>query len=162
MSAAPFPLSLAEAEQRLQSLKYEEAYCYSERGECLFSKSGSRNKITFEDDELALIENFVFVHNHPSNFSFSRQDVVFISAFNPAQARIITPSRRIVLNRPTDGWPDEFEEAWNEAFQVTYERRVNSYRWGIMSERQFSRYVYRRTMRRVARDLQMDYTETDL
>lgn len=68
----------------------EVGFVYDEKGEAQKIGSGTANKITFTAEELKLLENRTFTHNHPSGVGFSQADFLLALKRRLNEVRAIT------------------------------------------------------------------------
>lgn len=155
----PIPTSIDQAERSIANQKFETAHIWDTDGNYLFGRNGIENKISFTDDEVAMMKNSVFLHNHPRGNTISRQDARMIFEHDIAQMRIATAKGRFVLQRPEGGWPGNAWEEWQRCFRIEGGRHKKDFESGKISEKQLDLRTYRDTMNRFVKELHLDYRE---
>lgn len=66
---------LNEIEAEIGELDYEVAYVLTPGGDVILHKEGTVDEVRFSEEEIALMEGAVMIHNHPSNSAFSDDDI---------------------------------------------------------------------------------------
>jgi hypothetical protein len=61
--------------ESIRNQPIEHCKCYDDKGNIFFKKTGNKSRIDFTDEEQKQIKNSIlFIHNHPSDDSFSPDD----------------------------------------------------------------------------------------
>jgi hypothetical protein len=113
--------------------KREICYAFTEDGNQIFSKQGTRSNIKFDGDEAGKFENSIFTHSHPSGNSFSKADIIFAVLTNMKEIRAIgsTEDGSMVIHRlirPEEGWgygEIKIDDKERRAFYEWYDTREN-------------------------------------
>ena len=153
------PSSIEAAESEIRFQNYETVHAWSQDGTYRFGRNGSENRVTFTDEELAMVKDSIFLHNHPTGTTLSRQDVYFLSEYDPAEVRICTAKARFILYRPVGGWSEDTWAAYNRAFRIEAGRHKKDYESGKITEKTLDSRTYKDTMKRFVRELGIDYRE---
>jgi SPP1 gp7 family putative phage head morphogenesis protein len=110
--AAPSPTPLEATERRIMLNKTESAHLFSDDATLVFSKPGSRSRVTFTKPEVAKMKDGILTHNHPGGTAFSDADVdmAFVADLSELHAIGRAPNGTnylYVLSRPEGGWPPD-------------------------------------------------------
>ena len=115
-------------ESEIKELPYENCFVISDDGTIILTKSGSVNKISFNEDEISLFKGNVFTHNHPSSSSFSPADIRTSCTANIKEVRI-TSVKYIYSFKRTDGknlswaqWTEEIEPSMKNNDRIVREQ----------------------------------------
>lgn len=154
----PTPSSVTESEPSTCKLDYEVAHCFSLNGKPLFSKRGGAASVGFDDEEQRIIENSLFIHNHPSGKTFFLQDVRFIEATNPAECRIVIEARKFIIVRPGEVWGGLLA-SYERHFRTSYKRNLKDLQRGKINVGELDRRTYFDAMKCTARDLKFECRE---
>lgn len=117
----PLPLSpleeaLKKAETEITGLQHERAYALDNAGNILLKKDGGRDYVQFSPDELALMRDTVFTHNHPeTGGSFSLADMRLTVVHDLSEMRAVGQKHTHRMIRPAGGWPTR------EALEIEYD-----------------------------------------
>lgn len=105
-SSAKVSKALASAEASIRHNKYETGVVVDSNGNEILRKGGGSRNVGFTDNELSLMKNAIFTHNHPYGLtdSFSSSDIRSAIKANVAELRAVTPSYTFSLKRPKEGW----------------------------------------------------------
>lgn len=102
---------IREHESTIKNKSYENSFVFDDAGNVLFTKSGSKNQISFTAEESKVFKGAIFTHNHPQSSSFSPADIRTACGTGLKEVRA-TGSQRTYVMRMTDG--SEFnKELWN-------------------------------------------------
>jgi hypothetical protein len=76
-------IRIGEFNERYADAKIEHCIAVDKEGNVVFEKSGSKNYVNFtrEDFDKMNVDNMLFTHNHPSNSSFSGDDLNMLGAY---------------------------------------------------------------------------------
>lgn len=106
-------------EQKIGKNDFETGYLLAPGGELLLEKVGTEREIIFTDDELAMFEGNILVHNHPLNEDTSQSGVAYSKSFSGADI-IVSAERGAteVIALGGDGtrymmrinWQEEFDD----------------------------------------------------
>ena len=157
----PVPASLDEAERSIREQRFETAHVFDRDGSYRFGRNGEESKVTFSDDEIPLIKDSIFIHNHPGGKTFSRADIRFVEDLNPFEFRVVTRSKRYILRRQADTWPRQFYASYLAAFSIVGGRLSRELKHGKIDQAAFNSRLYLDTMKRFAKEKSLDYREED-
>jgi len=102
--------SLEDVESQIVDKQNEHSYVFDEEGQLIFFKKGDEDSISFEEDEMKLMKNGVFTHNHPSGTDLSVHDIYFAAVNDLKEVRAVgiheISGERMEYRmlRPADGW----------------------------------------------------------
>jgi len=83
--------SILRDENKIRGQSTETGIFYDTDGNRLLSKNtGHTHMVQFTWDDLAKVDNTIFTHNHPSNASFSPDDIKFMIRNNLQEIRAVT------------------------------------------------------------------------
>ena len=109
-------------EDQIRAQRFESAFFWDGRGNLLLSKDGDVSRVTFNDQELALMKGAVATHNHPHGWryserdgrrgghSFSAKDVRLACQASLTILRLVTPKFRYMMKPPPQGWDQNYWE----------------------------------------------------
>lgn len=109
-------MTVHEAEDSIRRQQNETAFAWDTAKRLVLKKEGARDRISFEDFEIALLGGTIFTHNHPQGLefaeddprsygnSFSMQDLRLACYAELAELRVVTPRLRFSLKPPATGW----------------------------------------------------------
>lgn len=92
-------MKVTNIEAGIADKKYETAYIYDQKGNVLLKKKGNESEIEFSESELKLMKDAVVTHNHPSNTTFSPDDIYMMIEHNLQELRAVGEKRTYVLRR---------------------------------------------------------------
>lgn len=105
---------LKESEGIIRRNRYEGAIAFNSKGELLLNKKGGSRSVSFTQNEIRLLKDSIFTHNHPSSLgqkgimaigsSFSHQDLTMAVNANVKEIRAVTPTYTFSMRRPKNGW----------------------------------------------------------
>jgi hypothetical protein len=154
----PVPASVEEAERTIRNQKFETVHVWGADGVYRFGRNGEASKVTMTDTEIAMVADSLFIHNHPSDYSFSDADIKFIAYANPMEFRAVGPQKRFSIIRPATGWPNDLYDEWLKCFRTCYLRYRKEFRYGkIKSESELSRRTYSDAMKRFTSAWNVEY-----
>lgn len=103
----PLESNLQRAETEIAGLQHERAYVFDKDGNTALVKDGAKDHIRFSPDELTLMPDTTFTHNHPTaGGSFSPEDIIFAITHNVSEMRAVGAKYVHRMARPEAGWPD--------------------------------------------------------
>lgn len=88
--------------------KNEYGILYDSKGDRIFKKRGTKDEITYTDDEWNKMPGGVLTHNHPSGATFSDSDVFMLYTSGIKELRAIGQDGVYVMRRPPV-WPYEID-----------------------------------------------------
>jgi hypothetical protein len=100
----PLPALLLSIERQIYTFVNEVCFVFDSDKNLILNKQGDVNFIRFTQEELNLLEDKYFTHNHPKNGFFSVTDIEFAHAWNLQEMRVVTEKEVYIINRPSDGW----------------------------------------------------------
>ena len=106
-----------------------------------------------------MVKDSIFLHNHPTGTTIPRQDVRFLSTYDPAEVRVSARKAKFILDRPVDGWPANTWDVYEAAFRIEVGRHKKDYESGTVKVRLFNLRTYKDTIKRFVRELGIDYRE---
>lgn len=146
----------------------EHALAFSPRnGFAMFQRAGGRSSVRIYDEEAFLLQDTVFVHNHPSGKSLSLGDIELAAHCNMAEMQVVGWRRDgkaalYILSRPAGGWPADFLPArksgetsnladeYNHLATTLYPRWMDEVDAGRVSideaEDEFRHYIWQNVM----------------
>ncbi|NIU83389.1 MAG: hypothetical protein GWN64_07900 [Candidatus Thorarchaeota archaeon] len=96
---------LGETEKSIRGLAKERSVIFNNKGQILFEKEGTSNKIRFTRTELKKLPGSILTHNHPGTDSgFSKADGRFAVANNLREIRAVNSHSNYSLS-PKKRWP---------------------------------------------------------
>jgi len=81
--------TLARVESGIKNQSFETGILVDDNGNIIFRKDGDESSVTFTQQELLLMQNRVFTHNHPGGRSFSLQDALLASTWQLSEIRAV-------------------------------------------------------------------------
>jgi len=113
----PIDTTPAKLAKRIRAEMTEVSAVFSRDGSLLsVPHRGSAAEVEILTDEMDLIRNSIWIHNHPQGSPPSRWDLVAAETYNPAEMWVSSKKGVLRLIRPEDGWPSR---ALLEAAYVT-------------------------------------------
>ncbi len=118
-------------EDEIRAQRFESAFFWDGHGTLVLSKEGEVDRITFSDEELALMTNTIATHNHPhgwryaerdprrGGYSFSAKDVQLACQHSLILLRVVTPKFRHMIKPPPQGWNQNY---WETTLGPEYSR----------------------------------------
>jgi hypothetical protein len=115
-------MTVRQQDDLIRFQEYETMIAWDDNGVEILRKDGQRFKVTFTDEEMALLLGTLFTHNHPRGLefsdddprsygnSFSEQDLRFACHAQLAELRVVTPRLRFSLKPPVGGWNADYWE----------------------------------------------------
>ena len=146
--AATMRASLATAEAEIHTLRHERCYAYTADGTPVLNKDGAKDYISFDDDEVALMKDTVFTHNHPGGWefddsdprsvgnAFSKEDLLMACRGDVAEMRAVARKTTYVMRRPAKGWPEDLERVQRDL--ASMDRQVYDRTWPEISAKTIS------------------------
>jgi hypothetical protein len=107
-------------EDEIRAHHFESAYFWDAQGNLLLSKDGEVDRITFSDEEMALMNGAIATHNHPHGWrygardprrgghTFSAKDVQLACRHSLVLLRVVTPKFRYMMKPPPQGWDQRY------------------------------------------------------
>lgn len=128
-------------EDEIRAQRFESAFFWDWQGNLLLSKDGEPTSVQFTDEEIALVQGAISMHNHPygwnfsardprrAGYSFSEFDVQSACQASLAILRIVTPQFRYMMKPPPQGWGlDYWENVLQLEYQQTYKKLFEKWR----------------------------------
>ena len=117
--------ALKTEEAKIRNNNYETGIVLGSNGKVLLRKRGDEGQVGFTQEEIALMKDQVFTHNHPSGntdrysigHAFSGDDYASGVNANVKEIRAVTKGYTFSMKRPKDGWkatPSEIKQAYNK------------------------------------------------
>lgn len=103
-TSTPLKKAVITLENEIRKDKLETGAVFDKDGLLLSKNQGLPDRVSFNDDELKLLKNNVFTHNHPNGTTFSLADIERAIENNLLELRVVTSSFRFSLSAP-NGWP---------------------------------------------------------
>ena len=171
-------MTIGEAEDFIRFQQYEAAFAWDSEGRLVLKKEGTRDKVTFEDDEIAVLKGAAFTHNHPRGLefaeddprsfgnSFSIQDLRLACYAELAELRAVTPRLRFAIKPPATGWDFDY---WLTVMEPAYLRHraivARELREALASKAmtlaEADAAYFHRICSRVAYELGLDYSREE-
>jgi hypothetical protein len=104
--------SLQDVEKQIIDKKNEHAFIFDSEGQLIFFKKGDHNSISFNQDEMKLMKDAIFTHNHPSGTDLSTADIYFAARQDMKEIRAVGTDEitgekmEYRLERSDEGWID--------------------------------------------------------
>ncbi len=90
--------------------KYEKCIIFDTKGNKVFEKKGEQSSIEFDEKELLLFKNNIFIHNHPSGRCFSKEDIFLSIKAGMAEIRACVEKSSVDGNKGTFVFKHEIKE----------------------------------------------------
>jgi len=103
-NSLPLEKLLLHLEKQISERETEVCLMLDLQKRLLLKKEGNRHSIVFSDEELAMMEDGIFTHNHPEGSALSLQDMKFAAKNNLFQMRAVAKKTVYILSRPEGGW----------------------------------------------------------
>lgn len=103
-------------ENIIRANNFESAIIFDSKGRILVNKKGQQYSVAMTKQEMSLVKDSVFTHNHPRGWaskentlgrignSFSKEDILLAISGDAAEIRAVTPTYTFSMKRPQDGW----------------------------------------------------------
>jgi len=103
-------------EKQIFGNRFESAYVVNMQGQTLLYKKGEQYSVSFNEDELKLMQGSILTHNHPRGWeymewdprrqgnSFSPDDIFLAHKAQLGEMRAVTPVWRYSMKPPPGGW----------------------------------------------------------
>ena len=129
-------MTIREQEDLIRRKEREWVFVWNSEGDLLLEKEGGRNKVEFDDEEVALMNRATLTHNHPSGLSFaendprsfghsfSEDDIRLACLAKLSEVRAVTPKLRFSMKPPQLGWSLVFWETKVRPSFVKYSQNV--------------------------------------
>ena len=134
-----------EVENEIRMNKnFETAVAFDSKGNKVIDKRGQATSVSFTDQEVSLIKDTIFTHNHPRGWkadanslrrlgnSFSPQDINMAIKGNVSEMRAVTPHYTFSMKRPAKGWPmttTQLQKRFKE-----FDNEVRSYMYSLIQK----------------------------
>lgn len=93
-------IMLVQAEEyKTQLLAYEVANVFNTKGDLLLTKGGVYDSVSFDKEELKLLDDAIVTHNHPMGTTLSPQDIYMAVEHNIQEVRAVTDKYVYSLRR---------------------------------------------------------------
>lgn len=158
-----------------KNAKFETAVAFDKNGRVLIDKRGKATSVAFTDDEIKLVKDAVFTHNHPRGWaakentigrigsSFSIQDITFAVGNDVAEIRAVTPTYTFSLKRPEKGWGvsvdkiSKMYEKYNSALLSENIRNIRRQNWNESVVERANVSHFHILWKRISRKLKWEY-----
>ncbi len=122
--SAQLKKALKVEESKIRNNNYETGIILGSNGKVLLRKKGDGSQVSFTNEEMALMKDKVFTHNHPSGntdrysigHAFSGNDYAAGVEADVKELRAVTKGYTFSMKRPKNGWgatPSEIKQAYN-------------------------------------------------
>lgn len=118
-------------EAKIKKRKTEKAYIFDSKGNILLEKGGTKNQVSFTNEEVKLFKGAILTHNHPGASSFSMEDIR-TACMNSMKEIRATGSFRTYVMKTIDG-SDLYPELWKDEIKAIYEIHNAGVRRDFMS-----------------------------
>ena len=102
-TSTPLKKAVIELEDEIRKDKLETEAAFNQDGDILFKRQGLPDRVDLTEDELKLLNNATFTHNHPMGTSFSIADIRMAISHNIKEVRVVTPVLRYSMS-PKKEW----------------------------------------------------------
>lgn len=92
-------IAIQTEEYKTQLLDYEVANVFNTKGDLLLTKGGVYDSVSFDKEELKLLDNAIVTHNHPMGTTLSPQDIYMAIEHNIQEVRAVTDKYVYLLRR---------------------------------------------------------------
>lgn len=171
-------MNVRHAEDTIRHQQFETAFAWNAEGGLVLQKDGTSSSVSFEDDEILLLNGTTFTHNHPHGLgfaeddprsfgnSFSLQDLRLACYAGLAEMRAVTPRLRFSLKPPASGWNFDY---WISVMEPVYLRHKagvsrelrQQFASGAITYAQADNAYFHEVCSRVAYDLGLEYTREE-
>lgn len=156
---------IRDFEAKIKARKTEKAYVFDANGNILLEKGGTKNKVSFTNEEVKQFKGAILTHNHPGASSFSMQDIQ-TACMNFVKEIRATGTFRTYVMRMKDGsnlypdlWKDKIRNAYmlhNAEVRRDFMSRINK---GKLSIQDAELLHFHEVWTRTAKDiLGLDYS----
>jgi hypothetical protein len=133
--------TLKKTENSIKNKEVEHSYIFDKYSNELVYKVGNEDFISFTKEELQLIKDNIFTHNHIVASFFSYGDIATTIGNNLYEMRAVQPNGDIyILTRPTNGWGVSFDELIEAIDNLKYENSAKFYNNQI-SKQEYDKYL---------------------
>ncbi len=101
--STPLKKAVVDLEDTIRKDDMETGAAFNDKGELLFKRQGLPDRLDLTDDELKLLNNATFTHNHPMGMPFSIADIRMAISHNIKEIRAVTPLLRYSMS-PKKQW----------------------------------------------------------
>lgn len=124
-------MTIREQEDLIRRREREWALAWNSEGHLVLEKEGGRDRVSFEDAQIAVLKGTTFTHNHPRGLefaeddprsfgnSFSIEDLRLACYAELAELRVVTPRLRFFIKPPATGWDFDY---WLTTMEPAYLR----------------------------------------
>jgi hypothetical protein len=171
-------VTIREQEDLIRRREREWAFAWNSEGHLILEKEGERNKIEFDDEEVALINRATLTHNHPSGLlfaendprsfghSFSEDDIRLACLAELVEVRAVTPKLRFSMKPPHCGWNLVFWEtrarpSFIKCHQRIWQQLDEAFISGAITPAEASIRVLHETWGQVANEVSLIYTQEE-
>ena len=110
---------ISDYEMTIKDMEIEFCGAVQPDGNLVFTKSGERDRIGFDEFEKSLMKGTVFTHNHPVGHSFSDADIKWACLSEMKEMRVITSHGMSFTMKRRDG-ENLSEDLWKSKISLTY------------------------------------------
>lgn len=89
--------NIVDYEKTIRNNNFESAGVFDDAGNVVFKKRGKSREVNFEWYEIEQSKGKHLTHNHPLDYSFSKEDVHFAIGYELAEIRAVTSKRTFIL-----------------------------------------------------------------
>ncbi len=89
-TSTPLKQAIIRLEDEIRLDSMENGVVFDANGNVLLKKRGLPDRLEFTDDEVLLLKNRTFTHNHPKGLSFSKKDVLMAIDHDILEIRAVT------------------------------------------------------------------------
>jgi len=154
--------------------EFETAVVFDKNGNIVIDKRGSATNVSFSKDEMNLMKDCIFTHNHPRGWrydensmfrigsSFSREDLKFAINSDVKEIRAVTPNYTFSLKRPDSGWgiQDYTLDTWYRRIeQIIRDDHDDRIMMGTLTEGQAGITLYHNITKLMATKFGWDYSK---
>jgi len=129
-------------------------------GKLILEKLGNEDSIEFNNDEIGLLKDSIFIHNHPGPGivgGFSEEDIEFSALADLSKSIVITDRYIFTIERPISGWPNTVKKYIDYSQDKTFEwmdeesigeddpailEIFSKVQWDIFSQKTGSKFTY--------------------
>jgi NAD+--asparagine ADP-ribosyltransferase len=111
---------IRDFEAKIKARKTEKAYLFDTAGNVLLEKGGTKNQVSFTNEEVKQFKGAILTHNHPGASSFSMQDIR-TACMNELMEIRATGTYRTYVMKTKDGSnlkPDLWKYKIKDAYEI--------------------------------------------
>ena len=171
-------MTIREQEELIRRRDRECVFVWNSEGHLILEKEGERNKIEFDDEEVALINGATLTHNHPYGLSFpendprsfghsfSEDDIRLACLAELVEVRAVTPKLRFSMKEPPSGWDfafweDKVRPSFIKHHQNVWQALDQAFISGAITPAEASIRVLHETWSLVANEVRLIYTREE-